>query len=640
MQLPYEVISLILQFVEPNIVYDKFLGPYKWGRDQLDPVQYAAFKRVFSSKIVIKGLIFEDLSKSFSKIFYPQKVIKDLFVIHGLVDGYYILKNLFNYNIMHQDQVIPGEIGIVFSFDDNYTQILSLNKILEILSFDKYHKDIIPKIVIFLRYDSTPRDKMISESNKVVRQVESLGRKITKFSIQNKFTLKTTINNLHLLQPSSFENLIEVRLPNNGITDISVESHLKNLPQGLKILDLTANNITNLKRLKIPGSLEELWLGANSLHSIDGPDYASAKNLRSIDASINAISSIAGIKFPPSLKMFKITYNLLEEIEQDQIPPNIEILGLSQNNFSNLDDIELPPKLLELHLRDNKFGGFRDDFFMNCYQLTVLDLSNNRIDDLDELGQLPSSLSVLMLDNNEIDYSDLNNIFTKSLTKLSMISTGLISLSNLEFPPTIKELNLSKNEISEIFNVKFGGGELTKLDLSGNKLPKFETYLGLEMVESLNLSDNLFYTRNISLPKSLRELILNDIETDIISQVFVDTLPKSLRVLSLSNCFNRSTSLRLDLTRLNELKMLFLERNHLNLVDINYPTNLEVLSLEYNELTDIRFNEIPTNIRILKLNHNDIKELASLPYFPHIEYFGLYGDQTELMKLGSCFARA
>ena len=154
------------------------------------------------------------------------------------------------------------------------------------------------------------------------------------------------------------------------------------------------------------------------------------------------------------------------------LPANLETLKLSKNSILSLTHLELPPSLQKLQLDSNNITALPIDFFHHTHKLTVLDLSDNKIDDLDELGQLPDSLQHLKLDGNQIDYSNLSNILQPNLRTLSMASTGLVSLTHLNFPPYLSDINFSKNEISELAHIKFGP-HLAKLDLSYNRLESY-----------------------------------------------------------------------------------------------------------------------------------------------------------------------
>lgn len=491
-----------------------------------------------------------------------------------------------------------------------------------------------------LIYPHPPTPTIINYTKKIIQRLENLSQNIVKLLIQCRHSTTELSLNLNILSyPFLSSNLRELYLWNNGVREYTLKQYLKRSPVYLTRLDLTANELSSLEGINLPPTLEEFIISANNIVSLEGPNYSEAVNLKVLDVSVNAITSLDPVRLPPSLATLHLSYNTISTIDI-VLPENLKVLNLSQNLLHSIDHIFLPDSLEELYVKENSFKTFETDYFAANYNLKLLDLSENHIDDLDDLGTLPDSLQELILDNNEIDYNDLNNIFTKDLRKLSMISTGLIALNDYKFPQMLRELNLSKNEISEIRDVVFGDTKLS-LDLSGNKLTQFNLppdNLQLACVTSLNLSDNSFLNgfRDICLPFNLTRLFLSDIRLQTLENSLINHLPPTLQVLELNSVLESSMELSVDFTILPKLHHLSLERNNISLInDTQYPPTLTYLSYEHNELTYIPFERIPTNIKFLQFNHNKIckeTKLEALPYFPKIEYFGLEGDQTRLMK--------
>lgn len=644
--LPLELIDKIFSFIDPNVLYEKLIRPYRWD-DKWSSIRRAAFQRIFQRRMIIRS----HESDNFDPLtmFYSRAQIDLSFHIHSFVVGYHILKNLFNYNMENKNPIIPEEIALVLKYNDKncYSTVLdqarNFIKVIEILSFDNYYRDLIPNITVQITFDHPMTPEVIAVSNKAVARLGSLGKKITRYLLFMRhpdvpFELKC-------LYPTLFENIHEVRIWNWALSSSKVQLYMRNFPASLKILDLRGNNLSGLELLVLPPAIEELHVATNGLVSIEGPDYYNS-NLRVFDANINAITSIEGIRFPNSLRVLRLAFNHLEQIDQDQLPPDLEILVLSHNSLKNLDSIILPPKLKNLQLRANGIRSFDDGFFLSAEHLQILNVSENNIDDLDELGDLPNSLEEIVLDNNEIDYSNFSNILTKNLTTLSMVSTGLISLDNFEFPDSIKSINFSRNEISQINNISFGSN-LHELSLASNTLQEFKPSIhNIKIGDNLKILDlfnNQFQSLDdIEVPETVEVLTIAGMQVVAnlvpINQAQINRLPTGLKSLSLCHNFGDRNSLSLDFSCLSNLQILNLERNRFTLIEnVKYPPTLDTLNYEHNELTTIPFETFPTNIRRLKFLNNCITNISSLPYFPFIEYFGIDEDETELMKLGMRF---
>lgn len=644
--LPVEIIDQVFAFLLPNELFAKLIEPYAWSN--FNAVQLAAYERIFLANVIVKSKV-KKHQYSLMHYFYPEAVRERSFVITGFAKGYDVVRNLIYYNIENRCHTIPREIGLLFSFESSESmgEAQNLGKLLEILAFDNYYKDSIPRISVQILYEKDPTGPLTSVSDKTMEKIENLGNKIFKFLIRNKFSVQTQVNNLHLLRPSSFYNLEEVHFWNNGITDYTLRTYFKSLPPKLRILDLSMNNILRLDSVILPPLLEKLMVNANNLVSLEGLNYQEAVNLHTLDASINAIKSIEGIRFPESLKVLKVTYNLILTVSQDQIPPFLEVLALSKNNIKTIDNIDIPATLVELHLSENSIRSFAEGFFSLAANLQLIDLSDNRIDDLDDLGTLPASLSELKLDNNEIDNSNLSNVLTHNLTKLSMVNTGLVSIDNVRFPKTMKEVILAKNEIFQVNNVVFGSDSFVKLDLSNNRLKTFHSVQNNLVIppslKSLDLRSNMVSDlADFTFTSHLESLSLNGYWKDALTNDTVKHFPCSLKVLNLAGFLDSRTihDLDIDFKVFPNLETLVLEHNGIRLIEkVQYPASLQSISYAHNKIEHLHFNQFPTTIRRVDFNHNLVKELKTLPYFPNIQYMGVCGDQTDLIRLGIFFAK-
>ncbi|ABN67323.2 predicted protein [Scheffersomyces stipitis CBS 6054] len=670
--LPPEIISYIFSYLSPDLVYEKFIELCPWTNHSIQNIAYAS---IFTRKLIVRSVPLRKTGYDASRVFYSPADLQTAFVIIGFQRAYNVLRNLIHYNLMNNTSIFPREMGFLFRFKNEagnvsempsqwlHSEVDYFAKLIEILSLDNYYKDAIPRVCFQLSYNITLSPALIAKSNKIMQRIESLENKTVKVLIQSSYTSKNSVQNIRLLHTNSLDSLEELYLWRYNISNYHVKNYLRRSSETLRVLDLTANEITSLQGLTLPPNLEKLLLSANNITSLDGPNYDEATKLKILDASINAIHDLDyNLVLPSSLTSLKITYNSIPQIHQAQIPQNLNILGLSKNSLTHLEDIILPPSLCELHLNGNSIKTLPENLFISTPNLTILDLSENQIDDLDDLGELPDSLSELMLDNNEIDHSDLHNILTTNLTKLSLRSTGLITFSHVQLPKGLKELDISKNEIGEIELVNFGD-ELTKLNLSNNILSTFNLDTSVHLprtIRKLDLSRNKFMRGldSIGIPSHLTSLHLNDIGLGLLTNDTISKLPVSLETLFLDNtCWTpkvnssgtitkyKSIELSLDFRSiLPNLTTLSLERNCIGSIDdITYPCGLQWLSYQHNDLGHINFQNIPTNIKCLQLNNNKIHEeilwesIRNVPYFPEIEYFGICGDQTELMRSGIYF---
>ncbi|EGC39625.1 hypothetical protein DICPUDRAFT_147550 [Dictyostelium purpureum] len=254
---------------------------------------------------------------------------------------------------------------------------------------------------------------------------------------------------------------------------------------------------------------------------------------------------------------------------------NYKIIDLSFNNISNipLDSFEKISKLEQLIMFNNNLT-YIPTTIETLRNLTILDLSHNRLEDTcREMGNL-KSLRELYLSNNLLS---------------RFPTTG--NLINL------KKLVLDNNKISTIPPECVEPlSQLQTLDLSFNKIEGIGSCIQrLKNLKQLNLSHNEL----IDIPNSLRHLVkLHSLSLDynqisVLPDKIVASLPR-LAKLTISN--NKIKSLPYAINNLESLIELNASNNLMELLPepICYLGNLKKLNLNNNNL-----KELPENIGFL-----------------------------------------
>jgi hypothetical protein len=170
---------------------------------------------------------------------------------------------------------------------------------------------------------------------------------------------------------------------------------------------------------------------------LDTPDKLQAyldscpPDLTDLDLRSRYIYSLAGIRFPPGLKLLLLNFNNISELNRGArygselvFPPGLEVLELHDNQIAYLTGVKFPPSL------------------------KILTLNNNKIRSLQEV-QFPPRLEVLDLEDNQIE--SLQNIdFPQSLEQLTLNGNKIIHLTGVKFPPNLKEFDISDNPLDDI----------------------------------------------------------------------------------------------------------------------------------------------------------------------------------------------
>ncbi|XWS16873.1 hypothetical protein CRYUN_Cryun33cG0018500 [Craigia yunnanensis] len=226
----------------------------------------------------------------------------------------------------------------------------------------------------------------------------------------------------------------------------------------LTYLDLSNNSFSG----KIPSSLASLTL----LEVLD------ASNNQLVGSIPNQVTA-----FPSSIEL-DLSGNLLNGTIPSwvYILPSLQYLNLRYNQLmSHINEFQ-HKSLRGIYLENNKLQGAIPNTISELVNLTHLDLSSNNLSGLVKLDM----------------FLKLQNL---SFLSLSDNSLSLSSNIGVNFTlPNLEELYFSSCNISE-FPIFFqGSNNLSRLDLSSNRIsggiPKWMLHMGKDYLEYLNLSHN------------------------------------------------------------------------------------------------------------------------------------------------------
>lgn len=299
----------------------------------------------------------------------------------------------------------------------------------------------------------------------------------------------TTLDNHQL-----FSKLI---LSKNNIVLLPVQV-LRNL-KFVKVLDLSQNHLDSVHPdiFNNLNSLEDLDYSSNLLYSFDISILNAASSLTKLNLSLNEISNLK--KSLPcteiKLRVLDLSHNNLVHLPKDMLNPleQLEYLDLSFNKLTNLEisgsekgSQSTEIKLKVLNLSHNNLVHLPKDILNSLGQLEYLDLSFNKLTNLQTNSLVQLHLKVFRINDNHLQFLNLQD-FPLSLTELYAGNNFINILSPKKL--FLHVLNLENNQISNLWENLTLLEEIRHLNLSGNGLTDFPEIV-MKKVELLDLSLN------------------------------------------------------------------------------------------------------------------------------------------------------
>ncbi|KIK69884.1 hypothetical protein GYMLUDRAFT_212772 [Collybiopsis luxurians FD-317 M1] len=386
------------------------------------------------------------------------------------------------------------------------------------------------------RTPSTTANLQAAETSRVPRRV---------FSRSPRFSSSTGSGNATFLTECSFgvahDRLVQV------ITDVEpFEPHW----EGLYSIDLSGKNIESVARLKefLP-RLDCLKLNSNLLSWLSGVPGS----VRTLSVACNSLTGLTSYHHLLNLENLDISRNDVESLTQLSCLRHLRELKADWNRIGSLEGLERLDGLVKLSVQGNRIRSV-DIAQYRWTRLEMLNVSENRLDNLVGLASLPS-LIALNVDSNSLETLDLDG----SMPRLKILRASGNRLTELDtgFIPNIRTLYLDNNSLKSLVKVeRLGKLENLSLRNQSGKGYQFVTR-DVRDVKRLYLSGNALGKQRF-LTESCYNLVYLELAAcrlTVLPEGLAGMVP-NVRVLNLNYNFLEDARPLAGLTRLQKLTII------------------------------------------------------------------------------------
>ena len=426
-------------------------------------------------------------------------------------------------------------------------------------------------------------------------------------------------------------NLLSENSFNDEEYNLSLMSYLVSLRFSNNKFNLIPQGIYQLSNLKL------LDMSGNNINEIDGNLIKGLSSLVELDLSKNKIRYIPNnIQFLTFLEVLRISNNQLLEI-----PEELGVLTRLKKLFLNENSLQFLPRNLfskmvgleEIYLYKNQLEDICDSsssIFDNMKHLKFLDIHSNHLTIFNIFTEMPI-LDSLLLSYNQLQHIngldkcynltnlDLNN------NKISEFPSDILKLKKLS------TLNLQNNDLNSIPNTLGLMNNLIRLNIEGNPLKRLVGKMRNCTTQELKnyLKSRITEQDLDNTPMTKEDLYdINDVENNLNNQIIqniynnglmmkemnlknipIEEMQNSLKINSINkidfskNQINDINNLAFVLNRIESLSELNLSNNLIEkfpLIILSLP-NLSILNISKNKLNRFPYDEFTsTNLSQIK----------------------------------------
>ena len=209
-------------------------------------------------------------------------------------------------------------------------------------------------------------------------------------------------------------------------------------------LNLSDNEITEIKGLEQLTQLQKLYLSCNKITEIKGLEQLT--QLQKLNLYHNNITEIKGLEQLTQLQELDLSHNQITEIKGLEQLTQLQELDLSCNKITEIKGLEQLTQLQKLDLFINQITEIKG--LEQLTQLQKLDLANNRITEIKGLEQLTQLQELDLADNQITEIKGLEQL--TQLQELYLYGNQITEIKGLEQLTQLDAINLRNNPITNL----------------------------------------------------------------------------------------------------------------------------------------------------------------------------------------------
>ena len=257
-------------------------------------------------------------------------------------------------------------------------------------------------------------------------------------------------------------------------------------------LDLSGQGLRDLSALAACQDLERLNLSGNEISDLQ--PLMNLRHLLALDISGNGISDLRPLIGLETLISLNAAQNEVLDTSAVGAMTGLQELDLSDNPIGDFSGLSRLNNLNTLRLNNTGLDDAGLLYLESLGQLTKLSIEDNPGLSNEAFGSLESRLNGCYILHSELVYTLTIDGYPARTdqTELDLSGRGISDLKGLERLERLESLNLSQNQISNLYSLEISASrdKLKSLNLAFNRISDLSSLLELKALENLVLYGN------------------------------------------------------------------------------------------------------------------------------------------------------